>query len=198
MKRITVILAIALSFMAFTPLAAQDYQKGLAAYQAGDYATALQEWRPLAELGVAEVQYNLGMMYVNGRGVPQDHAEAVKWYRLAADQGDASAQNTMGVRYQNGEGVLQDYAEAVKWYRLSAKQGETDAQNNLGVMYQSGFGVLQSNVMAHMWSNIASANGHPTSGNLRAFLVERMSNADISAAQQMARECMRSNYQNCD
>ena len=127
-----------------------------------------------------------------------DFQTALQEWLPLAEQGDADVQYNLGWMYQNGEGVLQDYAEAVKWFRLSAKQGETDAQNNLGVMYQSGFGVLQSNVMAHMWSNIASANGHPTSGNLRAFLVERMSNADISAAQQMARECMSSNYQNCD
>ena len=51
MPRITFVLATMLSFMAFTPVTAQDYQKGYDAYQAGDYATALQEWRPLAEQG---------------------------------------------------------------------------------------------------------------------------------------------------
>ena len=50
MTRITLILAAVLS-LAFTPVAAQDFQKGLAAYQAGDYAAALQEWTPLAEAG---------------------------------------------------------------------------------------------------------------------------------------------------
>ena len=74
-----------------SPVAAQDFQKGLAAYQAGDYATTLQEWIPAAEAGDAVAQYNLGIMYYNGKGVPQDYAEAVKWYRLTADQGDADA-----------------------------------------------------------------------------------------------------------
>ncbi len=55
------------------------YKEGAAAYQRGDYATALQEFKPLAEQGDAEAQNFLGLMYELGRGVPQDYAEAVKW-----------------------------------------------------------------------------------------------------------------------
>lgn len=54
---------------------AQDYNKGLAAAKAGDFETALREWRPLAEQGNAGAQCNLGLMYDNGEGVPQDDAE---------------------------------------------------------------------------------------------------------------------------
>ena len=63
-----------------------DFQKGLAAAQRGDFATALREWTPLAEQGGADAQFNLGFMYNNGRGVPQDDKTAVKWYRLAAER----------------------------------------------------------------------------------------------------------------
>ena len=72
-------------------LMAQDFQKGLAAYNAGDYATTLQEWTPLAEAGDEAAQYIIGHMYYNGEGVPQDYKEAVKWYRLAAERGFADA-----------------------------------------------------------------------------------------------------------
>ncbi len=71
-----------------TPAGAHFYE-GLAAYKRGDYATALRAWRPLAEQGFAPVQYNLGLMYENGRGVPQDDAEARRWYWKAAEQGHA-------------------------------------------------------------------------------------------------------------
>ena len=40
-----------------------DFDDGWAAYEAGDYATALKEFRPLAEQGDAEAQYWLGLMY---------------------------------------------------------------------------------------------------------------------------------------
>ena len=65
-----------------------DFQKGVTAYKSGDYATALREWTPLAEQGHAFAQYNLGVMYDKGEGVPQDDKRALKWYTLAAEQGD--------------------------------------------------------------------------------------------------------------
>ena len=74
----------------------QNYNEGLAAHQAGDYNTALKEWRPLAEQGNAITQYNLALMYKNGEGIAEDNVEAVKWYKRAAEQGYASAQNNLG------------------------------------------------------------------------------------------------------
>ncbi len=82
-----------------SPVVAQDVEKGYAAAQAGDFATALQVWLPLAEQGEAFAQSNLGLMYERGQGVPQDYKEAVKWYRLAAEQGDAEAQFNLGIMY---------------------------------------------------------------------------------------------------
>ena len=106
-----------------SPIVAQDFQKGLAAFQAGDYATALQEWTPLAEAGLAQAQTSLGFMYNNGNGVLQDYKEAVKWYRLAAEQGTASAQTNLGFMYEKGQGVLQDNATAHMWYNVGAANG---------------------------------------------------------------------------
>ncbi len=90
------------------------FDEGVAAYNRGDYATALREFRPLAEQGDAAAQHNLGLMYHIGQGVTQDYAKAVKWYRKAAEQGDAKAQHNLGFMYQNAKGVPDDHAEAVK------------------------------------------------------------------------------------
>ena len=109
--------------MAFTPVAAQGFSKGYDAAQAGDYATAIQEWTPLAEAGNAVTQFNLGNMYDNGQGVPQGYAEAVRWYRLAADQGYAPAQTNLCVMYTKGQGVLQDHVMAHMWYNIGAANG---------------------------------------------------------------------------
>ena len=91
-----------------------DFDKGLAAAQKGDFATALREWTPLAEQGNADAQYNLGLMYKKGEGVTQDYKIALKWYKLSAEQGNADAQSNLGVMYERGRGVLQDYKTAVK------------------------------------------------------------------------------------
>ena len=73
-----------------------------------------------AEQGNALAQFNLGFMYENGQGMPQDYAEAVKWYRKAADQGDAAAQNNLSLMYAEGQGVAQDYVQANMWSNLAA------------------------------------------------------------------------------
>ena len=119
------------------------------------------------------------------------------WYGLAAEQGNADAQSKLGFMYLNEIGVLQDFAEAAKWLRLAAEQGNADAQINLGVIHSNGDGVLQSNVMAHMWYDIAFANGQSEAEELRDERAGLMARADVSKAQQMARECMTSDYQNC-
>lgn len=106
---------------------AQDFDAGLAAAQAGDFATALREWTPLAEQGYAGAQTNLGVMYAEGQGVPQDDAEAVKWFRLAAGQGNADSQNSLGNMYIQGQGVPQDFGTAHMWFNLSAANGNTAA-----------------------------------------------------------------------
>jgi TPR repeat protein len=98
------------------------FSLGFQAYERGDYTTALRFLRPLAEQGNARAQYNLGIMYDNGEGVPENDAEAVKWYRLAADQGLAFAQSGLGLMYANGKGLPRDYAEGYKWLALAAAQ----------------------------------------------------------------------------
>ena len=95
---------------------------GVAAYKWGAYGTALREWRPLAEQGNANAQHNLGVMYGEGKGVPQDYAEALKWYRKAAEQGYATAQHNLGVMYGKGLGVPQDEAQAYMWFKLAASR----------------------------------------------------------------------------
>ena len=107
---------------------AQDFNKGLAAYEAGDYDSALEEWNPLAEMGNASAQYKLGYMYKTGKGVPLDYGGAVRWYHLAAIQGNASAQSNLGFMYKTGKGVPQDFLQAYMWYEIANISGHKDAE----------------------------------------------------------------------
>ena len=105
-----------------------DFQKGYTAYKSGDFATALRNWTPLAEQGHATAQYNLGLMYRNGKGVPQNHKTAVKWYRLAAEQGNADAQGLLGAVYVLSTGVRKDNSYAYMWLILAAANGNAEAE----------------------------------------------------------------------
>ena len=107
-----ILTCVAVGFLlAVTPAGAQDYE-------ATRYA---------AEQGDAAAQRNLGLMYANGRGVPEDDAEAVRWYRLAAEQDDASAQYFLGFAYANGRGVPEDYVTAHMWLNVAAATGDEAA-----------------------------------------------------------------------
>jgi TPR repeat protein len=97
-----------------------DFEAGMDAYGRGDYATALREWRPLAERGHAGAQYNLGMLYDFRKGVPQDFATARQWYEKAAAQGHAGAQNNLGGLYEFGHGVTRNDVLAYMWYHIAA------------------------------------------------------------------------------
>ncbi len=169
------------------------FDEAEAAYQRGDYAAAISWLRPLAEQGHARAQYNLGFMYYNGQGVPQDYAEAVKWYRKAVEQGNAGAQYNLGLMYSNGLGVPQDDAKAVQWYRKAAEQGHAKTQFILGFGYSNGLGVPQDYVQAHMWYNLAASRFPPSGDRDRAVrnrdnVAKRMTSAQISEAQKLARE----------
>jgi len=159
-----------------------------AAYEAGDYATALIKFRPLAEQGMAEAQEVLGFMYAEGKGGPQDYAEAAKWYRKAAEQGVADSQTFLGFMYAIGNGVPQDYAEAAKWYRKAAEQGNAGGQFFLGFLYHGGEGVPQDYVEAFMWVNLAAAQGNQTAKMLLDAVTMQMTPAQIAEAQKLARE----------
>ena len=100
-----------------------DFTDGVDAYQKQDYKTAHKLWLLLAEQGHAQAQFNLGMMYVTGQGVPQDDHAAVTWYRRAAEQGSARAQNNLGLMYDHGLGVPQDYVLAHMWFNLAGSNG---------------------------------------------------------------------------
>ena len=83
--------------------AAQDVQSGIQAWQSGRYDEAVREWRPLADRGDADAQFNLGHAYRLGRGVPQNLNLAEQWYERAARAGHVEAQAMYGlILFQNG------------------------------------------------------------------------------------------------
>jgi len=165
-----------------------DFQAGMTAYDAEDYATAMREWQPLAEQGDAQAQYHVGLLYHKGRGVPQDDAQARKWYAKAAAQGQAKAQFGLGTLYFNGEGGPKDYQQALKWFRLLANQKEALAQTKLGIMYDDGEGVPKDKVKAYMWISLAATNGDKSAPMLRDILAKGMTEAQITKAKKLASE----------
>lgn len=115
----------------------------------------------LAEQGLAEGQFNLGVCYETGDGVAQDYKKAVYWYQKAAEQGYDKAQHNLGVCIYNGYGTAADPVEAARLFLLAANQGNMYAQFNMGICYYNGEGVPQNIITAVQWFQKAAAQGHP-------------------------------------
>ena len=92
---------------------------------------SLQDLRNLADHGDADAQWQLGILYHGGEGVPQDDAQAVQWFQRAADQGYVRAQATLGAYYWAGRGVSQDFSKAYFWSQLALAQGDENSKSRL-------------------------------------------------------------------
>jgi len=119
-----------------------------------------QDNKVKAENGDAKAQYNLGDMYIRGKGAQTNYAEGIKWFRKSAEQNDAGAECDLGNCYDCGVGVTMDHVEAVKWYRKAAEQNFAPAQFNLGNSYRNGLGVETNYVEAAKWYRKAAEQNY--------------------------------------
>lgn len=124
-----------------------------------DDAEAAKWYRLAAERSHRSAQNNLGLMYEQGRGVPNDPETAADWYRRAAEQGLAVAQVNLARMYDEGRGVAEDPAKAARWYERAASQKHVSAQYRLARMYDEGRGVERSPKKAAKWYRRAAKNG---------------------------------------
>ena len=145
--------------------AAQD--EALAAYQNGDYATALAAWQPLADAGDAQAQFNLAIMYHNGQGTEPDAAKAIAYCTLAADNDIPPAQHYRGYLLMDEEIGTPNPEKAAHYWQRAAEHGIDDAQYQLGSLYVQGSGVSQDTDTAADWFEAAALQGHaPAQYNL--------------------------------
>lgn len=127
----------------------------------GEYVCHIPDaFLPKEELDCVKCQYNLGVMYNDGLGVPVDYEKARKWYAKAAEHGFADAQNNLGCMYVKGEGVPVDYVSARRWFTKAAEQGLAESQYNLGKIYHLGKGVPVDYETARKWYVKALEQGY--------------------------------------
>lgn len=138
-----------LSLTALPALA--DTAAGIAAFERGDYATAIRELKSEAERGDPTAQAKYGVILVKGLGVEKDVAAAVAWFRKSAAQGHAEGQYMLGSAYDSGDAGSVDRATAAQWYRKSAEQGFAKAQLNLGDMMVRGDGIAEQPAEGAKW-----------------------------------------------
>jgi TPR repeat protein len=149
-------LAMAVALLATAPdlARADDYVKGIGAFEARRFDQAQKIFHALALAGDARAQYRIGAMYDLGIGVVADHATALEWYRKSAASENADAQYALGEALMTGKGQDSNPAEAIGWYRKAAAHGRLQAFLMLAISYRDGAGVPKDRVLAHVFASI--------------------------------------------
>jgi len=183
------ILALALLLLGSSMASAEEFpmNKAVDAYQKGDFAEAAKWYRVSADAGEASSQYNLGLMYLDGKGLDKDSTEAAKWLRKAADQDNAGAQNLLGILYETGDGVETDVQEAAKLYQRSADQYNADAQYSLALLYANGNGLDQNFVEAYKLLALAAEGGNQQAPAVLTQVTDAMAPDELSQARERFR-----------
>lgn len=139
------------------PAGAKTVKAGIEAWQRGEHSEAVAIWRPLAEAGDADAQFNLGQAYRLGRGAPTNLGAAQAWLDRAARKDHLDAQATLGLLlFQNGN--LQG---GLRWLKTAAERGEPRALLVYGTALFNGDGVPRDPVAAYAYVSRSAAQGLP-------------------------------------
>ena len=148
-------IAMAVAMLLGSPGQAQSVQAGIQAWQNGLHQKAVDIWRPLAEAGNADAQFNLGQAYRLGRGVPVNLAAAQTWLGRAAAKGHVDAQTTIGLLlFDSG-----NRADGLRWLRAAAEKGEPRAMLIYGTALFNGEEIERDPVLAYAYVSRSAAQG---------------------------------------
>lgn len=149
---------------------------------------AVSEVLKRAQAGDPNAQNELGLMYSEGRGLPQNYPEAKDWFKKAADQGHAAAQVNLGTLYSLGRGAPYSDHMALFWFERAAEQRNALAFAKLGMMYERGRVVPRSLIEAHMWYNLSVAYGEKRAAESRDAVATQMTPGQIAEAEDRAKK----------
>ncbi len=180
-------LCVAAALALSAPLFAQDLagpsvEAGFTAWQAGDYDAAVRNWRPLADRGDADAQFNLGHAYRLGRGVPQNLTLAEQWYERAARSGHMEAQAMYGViLFQNGRRT-----EAMPFIQRGAEAGDPRAQYVYGTALFNGDLAPRDWVRAYAMMSRSAAQGLAPAATQLAEMERHIGSDEVARGRELA------------
>ncbi len=153
---------------------AQTAQEAPASQQKyGPNGDTFETWLLLAIDGDAEAQFNLGLLYSEGKGVQIDYKQAAFWYGKGAEQGHTGAQYNLAHLYLDGHGVEKNLVKAAYWWRQAAQRGHVLAQQYLGYAFFKGIGVAEDEDQALRWFREAAQGGDPRARKMLELIQRR-------------------------
>ena len=148
------------------------FAEATARYRAGDHPGAAKLVQQAAEAGNPTATYEMGYLYENGDGLPQNMAEAARWFRKGAAMGEPRSESALGQLYEQGQQVPNDWVAAAGWYIKGAKQDDPASEFRLGRAYQYGIGVPLDLSAAVEWYDKAAAQGEGQAAYFAKYIRE--------------------------
>ena len=105
-----------------------DFDRGLKEFNKGNYELALDIWEPLANEGVSNAQYNVGLMHHNGLGTKQDFKQAYKWLLKSSEQGNLNSIRLISTMYALGNGVDKNFVRSYMWAKIGADNNDQNSK----------------------------------------------------------------------
>ena len=121
---------------------------------------AFEYFKKAADSGCPASQYQLGLMYLSGKGVPKDTSTAFRYISLAHIGDNEKAATVLGIMLMDGIGTIQNPSRAFKVLSEEAKKGDTEAEFRIGLIYLGGEGAPQNEKKAYEYINAAATKGH--------------------------------------
>ena len=215
MKAFKIIFFTILFYLTSSVSWSADFQKGLAAYNKGEFVVAFNEFTLLAKQEHPSAIHYIGMMYRNGRGVKQNIETAIKWFTKGSELGNRESSYNMAIAYDQGMGnIIKNEKIAFKYYKLAAERGYADAQYNVGLRQVLGVGVEKNLMSAYLWLEICafsdtfqisndikisslSLSSRDKVESILKLLSQNMSASEIKIAKYNARKCFANNFKGC-
>ena len=176
---------------------ANDNLRGYKALESKDYKSALYYLSYQANLGDDKAQYNLGVMYQKGLGVPINQNEAFSWFFLSANQGNILANYALGHSYLKGAGIQKNFKLALKSFKYAALREHPMSRLLLGNMYYQGQGITKSYSRAYLWWKLAEDQNIDGASQNIDMLKNKMNNDEYLKGKEMYASCMQNTLYNC-
>lgn len=164
----------------------ENAKNGAISFYHENYLEAQKFLSKASEAGDPSAHYYLGIMYLNGQGVPANYQEAVRLFSLAAQKNHPGAQIALGVLLIEGIGVPQNFKRAAVLLTLAAKQNNQDAQAILGWVYRYGVGVRENKIIAYALWNYVAAKGDDWARINRNYMLSEMTEEELYKAQDLS------------
>lgn len=161
-------------------------QEGVISFYHENYLEAQKFLSKASEAGDPSAHYYLGIMYLNGQGVPANYQESARLFALGAQKNHPGSQIALGILLIEGIGVPQNFKRAAILLTLASKQNNQDAQAILAWIYKYGVGVRENKIIAYALLNYVAAKGDEWARINRNYMLQEMTEEELYKAQDLS------------